>query len=103
MRNTVNILHLSDFHISSQNKDKFSALCENINDALKNKEIDNYPQVVLVTGDFTEEGNADQFKWFKEGFKGMLSLAYFCCNVLRRLIKLLHLTINCLMLKGLQI
>ena len=74
MRNTVNILHLSDFHISSQNKDKFSALCENINDALKNKEIDNYPQVVLVTGDFTEEGNADQFKWFKEGFKGMLSL-----------------------------
>lgn len=77
MRNTVNILHLSDFHISSQNKDKFSALCENINDALKDKEIDNYPQVVLVTGDFTEEGNADQFKWFKEGFKGMLSLAYF--------------------------
>ena len=77
MGNKINILHLSDFHISSQNRDKFSALCENINDALKDKGEKYYPQVVLVTGDFTEEGNADQFKWFKEGFQGMLTLACF--------------------------
>lgn len=77
MENTVNILHLSDFHISSLNRDKLGALCENINDALKEKGPKYYPQVVLVTGDFTEEGNADQFKWFKKGFQDMLSLACF--------------------------
>lgn len=71
-----NILHLTDFHISDANKSDFDELCRNINDAIKKMGEEHYPQIVLATGDFTETGNQDEFKWFREGFQRMLTL---CC------------------------
>ena len=54
----MNILHLSDFHIRKENRSEYDELCKNINDAIgkasmKYKLALN-PEIVLVTGDFTE-------------------------------------------------
>ncbi len=75
MKQKMNILHLTDFHINRKNKDDFNELCQNIDDALK--KITKYPDIILATGDFTEKGNQDEYKWFKEGFKKMLTLNSF--------------------------
>ena len=73
----MNILHLTDFHTSKNNHKQFVELCKNINDAIKNLGEENYPHVILVTGDLTEVGNQDEYKWFKEGFNEMLQLETF--------------------------
>ncbi len=77
----MNILHLSDFHIRKENRSEYDELCKNINDAIgkasmKYKLALN-PEIVLVTGDFTETGNTDEYKWFKEGFSRLLQLSCF--------------------------
>ena len=74
----MNILHLTDFHINKNNRKQFSDLCKNINDAVKKLGEENYPHIILVTGDLTEEGNQDEYKWFKDGFREMLNLETFC-------------------------
>lgn len=77
----MNILHLSDFHIRKENRSSYNDLCKNINDAIGkastkyNQKLD--PEIVLVTGDFTETGNGDEYKWFKDGFLKLLQLSYF--------------------------
>ena len=77
----MNILHLSDFHIRKENRSSYNDLCKNINDAIGkastkyNQKLD--PEIVLVTGDFTETGNGDEYKWFKDGFLKLLQLSHF--------------------------
>ncbi|MCI9411123.1 MAG: hypothetical protein HFG36_03525 [Eubacterium sp.] len=77
----MKILHLSDFHIRKENRFKYDELCKNINDAIgkasKKYEFELNPEIVLATGDFTETGNADEYKWFKEGFLKLLQLSNF--------------------------
>ena len=77
----MKILHLSDFHIRKENRFEYDELCKNINDAIgkanKKYDLDLNPNIVLVTGDFTETGNADEYKWFKEGFSKLLQLSCF--------------------------
>ena len=77
----MNILHLSDFHIRKENRFEYDELCKNINDAIdkasKKYGLTLTPNIVLVTGDFTETGNADEYKWFKEGFSKLLQLSCF--------------------------
>ena len=77
----MKILHLSDFHIRKENRSTYDELCKNINDAIgkasKKYEFELNPEIVLVTGDFTETGNADEYKWFKEGFLKLLQLSGF--------------------------
>lgn len=77
----MNILHLSDFHIRRENRLEYEELCKNINDAIekvsKKYKFTLYPEIVLVTGDFTETGNQDEYKWFREGFSKLLSLSCF--------------------------
>jgi len=73
----MNILHLTDFHISKDNHKQFGDLCKNINDAIKELGEESYPHVILVTGDLTEVGNQDEYKWFKDGFKEMIQLETF--------------------------
>lgn len=77
----INILHLSDFHIRKENRSAYNDLCKNINDAI-GKASTKYsqklnPEIVLVTGDFTETGNGDEYKWFKDGFLKLLQLSHF--------------------------
>lgn len=77
----MNILHLSDFHIRKENRSEYDELCKNINDAIGNTgkkyKMELNPQIVLVTGDFTETGNTDEYKWFREGFSKLLKLSCF--------------------------
>lgn len=77
----MNILHLSDFHIRKENREEYGELCKNINDAIEKAnntyKIALYPEIILVTGDFTETGNQDEYKWFKDGFLNMLKLSCF--------------------------
>lgn len=73
----MNILHLTDFHISKQNHHHFDELCQSIGDAVNDIGKESYPDIILVTGDLTEVGNQDEYKWFKEGFKKMLDLEPF--------------------------
>ncbi len=77
----MKILHLSDFHIRKENRSTYDELCKSINDAIgkasKKYEFELNPEIVLVTGDFTETGNADEYKWFKEGFLKLLQLSEF--------------------------
>ncbi len=77
----MNILHLSDFHIRKENRSEYDELCKNINDAIGNAgkkyKMELNPQIVLVTGDFTETGNTDEYKWFREGFSKLLKLSCF--------------------------
>lgn len=73
----MNILHLTDFHINRQNRKKFDELCQSIGDAIKSLDKECYPDIILATGDLTETGNQDEYKWFKEGFKKMLLLEPF--------------------------
>ena len=77
----MNILHLSDFHIRKENRSKYAELCKDINDAVgkanKQYEVDLCPDILLVTGDFTETGNQDEYKWFKQGLLELLKLSNF--------------------------
>ena len=73
----MNILHLSDFHINDNNKDNFPSLCQSINVAIKSKGIEYYPHMLLLTGDFTETGNQDEYRWFENGLDGLLALDAF--------------------------
>ena len=73
----MNILHLTDFHINRENRTKIDELYQNIGDAIKNLDKECYPDTILVTGDLTETGNQDEYKWFKEGFKKMLEVEPF--------------------------
>lgn len=72
-----NILHLSDFHINKDNKDNFEELASSINDAISNKGVEYYPDLVIVTGDLTESANQDEFKWIREGLQNMLKKSCF--------------------------
>ena len=81
----INILHLSDFHIRKENRSAYNDLCKNINDAI-GKASTKYsqklnPEIVLVTGDFTETGNGDEYKWFKDGFLKLLQLVIAICGL----------------------
>lgn len=77
----MNILHLSDLHIRKENRSGQDELYNSINDAIekagKEYEVELFPEIVLVTGDFTEKGNADEYKWFKDSFLKMFSLTCF--------------------------
>lgn len=77
----MNILHLSDFHIRKENRSTYDELCKNINDAIGQAStkynITLNPEIVLVTGDFTEKGSSDEYKWFREGFTELMKLSCF--------------------------
>lgn len=73
----MNILHLSDFHVNKENHNEISELCNNIADSITKLGEGSYPDMVLVTGDLTEQGNSDEYKWFEEEFEKMLELSPF--------------------------
>ena len=77
----MNILHLSDFHIQKENHSMYKDLCKNINSAIekvkKEYKCGLNPEIVLVTGDFTEKGSSDEYKWFREGFADLMKLSCF--------------------------
>ncbi len=66
--NTINILHLSDFHLKSGSIDnKKSFIVKNLIDDLKNELLnDNKIDLVLITGDLTDSGKIEQFKKAEE-------------------------------------
>lgn len=65
----MKILHLSDIHACSENTELLSRVSDSIIDALKrypDGEVN--PDVLLITGDYTDTGSLDEFALFRREF-----------------------------------
>src|SRR4051812_9407086 len=69
----LRVLHLSDLHISVQNK---SIARERIKALIETFETQEHPNLVFFTGDATDRGKPDEYKLFDEYVVGPLTKAF---------------------------